>query len=75
MRRHIRCGRLFTGLAEGAEPDGTVVIEGERIAYVGPSAGAPVPAPEDEVVDHSGHFVMPGLIDVHVHLYYGNAKT
>ena len=49
--------------------------EGERIAYVGPSAGAPVAAPEDEMVDHSGHFVMPGLIDVHVHLSYGNAKT
>ena len=75
MRRHIRCGRLFTGTGDGAERDRTVVTEGERIAYVGPSAGAPVAAPGDEVVDHSGHFVMPGLIDVHVHLSYGNAKT
>ena len=75
MRKHIRCGQLFTGTGDGAERDQTVVTEGERIAYVGPSAGAPVAAPEDEVVDHSGHFVLPGLIDVHVHLSYGNAKT
>ncbi|MDE0389485.1 MAG: amidohydrolase family protein, partial [Rhodospirillales bacterium] len=75
MRRHIRCGQLFTGLGDGAERDQTVVTDGERIAYVGPSAGAPVVAPEDEVLDHSGHFVLPGLIDVHVHLSYGNAKT
>ena len=36
MRRHIRCGQLFTGLGDGAERDQTVVTEGERIAYVGP---------------------------------------
>lgn len=75
MRRHIRCGRLFTGFEDGAAPDRTVVLDGERIAYVGETAGAPRPAPDDEVLDHSGHFVMPGLIDVHVHLSYGNART
>ena len=75
MRRHIRCGRLFTGFEDNAATDRTVVLDGERIAYVGETAGAPRPVPDDEVLDHSGHFVMPGLIDVHVHLSYGNART
>lgn len=75
MRRHIQCGRLFTGLEDTAASDQTLVLDGNKIAYVGPSAGAPAPAPSDEVIDHSGHFVMPGLIDIHVHLSYGNAKT
>ena len=75
MRRHIRCGRLFTGFEDRAVRDRTLVLDGGRIAYVGESAGAPKPGPGDEVIDHSGHFVMPGLIDVHVHLSYGNART
>ncbi len=75
MARHIKCGKLFTGLDRGAEEQQTLVIDGEIIKFVGPSAEAPKPAPNDEVIDHSGHFVLPGLIDMHVHLSYGNAKT
>jgi imidazolonepropionase-like amidohydrolase len=62
-------------MEDKAAPDQTLVLDNDRIAYVGPSAGAPAVAPRDEVIDHSKHFVMPGLIDVHVHLSYGNAKT
>jgi imidazolonepropionase-like amidohydrolase len=75
MRRHIRCGRLFTGLSDQAERDQTIVLDDERIGYVGPSAGAPKAAPGEQVTDHSRHFVLPGLIDIHVHLSYGNCKT
>jgi imidazolonepropionase-like amidohydrolase len=75
MARHITCGKLFTGVGDSAAADQTVVIDGDKISYVGPSAGAPQPAPGDEMIDHSKHFVMPGLIDMHVHLSYGNAKT
>ena len=75
MRKHIRCGKLFTGLSDKAEKDQTIVLKDERIEYVGPTAGAPKAAAGDQTVDHSKHFVLPGLIDVHVHLAYGNAKT
>lgn len=42
-----------------------VVIEGERIAKVGPAAGAGCVG---RTVHVQGKFVMPGLIDLHVHL-------
>ncbi len=75
MRKHIRCGTLFTGLEEEARGDQTIVIEDGDIGHVGPTAEAPAVAPEDVVIDHSDHFVLPGLIDAHVHLSYGNCKT
>ncbi len=75
MAKHIRCGKLFTSLGDQALAGQTIVVEGSAISHVGPTAEAPEPATGDEIVDHSGHFVMPGLIDVHVHLAYGNAKS
>jgi imidazolonepropionase-like amidohydrolase len=54
----------------GADPQHgmAVRIEGERIAWIGPNGSAPrVPEAED-VIDAAGRFVLPGLIDLHVHL-------
>ena len=45
----------------------TVIVEGERIAWVGPAAAARVPA-SARVIDAAGRFVVPGLTDAHVHL-------
>lgn len=75
MRKHLICGTLFDGLDETAKTDRTVVIDDDRIAYVGPSAEAPDQRPGEAVIDHSGDFVMPGLIDIHVHLSYGDAQA
>ena len=45
------------------------------LEFVGPTERAPKAAPGEQVLDYSRQFVMPGLIDVHVHLAYGNAKS
>lgn len=44
--------------------DGTVVVDGRRIAYVGPRASAP--AGED--VDLEDAVLLPGLVNAHTHL-------
>ena len=49
--------------------DYTVVIEGSRISTVGPSSQVRVPDGYG-VVDARGKFVIPGLIDTHVHLMW-----
>ena len=48
-------------------PATTVVVRGDRIADVGPASDVQVPAGA-RVIDGSGRFLMPGLIDMHVHL-------
>ena len=48
-------------------PDTTIVINGDRIVSVGPSASTSIPHGTG-VRDASGRFVMPGLWDAHVHL-------
>jgi imidazolonepropionase-like amidohydrolase len=47
-------------------PDQTVVVGGNRILAVGPSASVTVPAGVT-VVDARGKFLIPGLWDMHVH--------
>ena len=75
MSTVIKCGKLFTGADDDSRSGQVVRIENGAITYVGPSAEAPPVTAEDTVLDYSNSFVMPGLIDTHVHLSYGNAKT
>lgn len=76
MKKFFKCGHLFTASNDDACADGVVVVEADgRVSYAGPAAGAPAAGPQCETVDYSRYFVMPGLIDVHTHLAYGNAKT
>jgi imidazolonepropionase-like amidohydrolase len=47
--------------------DQTVLIDGERIAAVGPRAGVSVPAGY-RTIDARGKVLMPGLVDMHIHM-------
>lgn len=47
--------------------DGAVLIDGDRIAAVGPSDEVSVP-PGAEVIEAQGRFVLPGFVDAHQHL-------
>ncbi|MFM8289894.1 MAG: amidohydrolase family protein [Planctomycetaceae bacterium] len=51
-------------------PAHDIVVAGERIAFVGPSADAPPIPPNTPKIDGRGQYVIPGLIDAHVHLVH-----
>src|SRR4051812_3147845 len=63
----IRAGKLVDVVAGTVLKDQTIVITGERITSVGPSAAAQVPAGA-RLIDLSAQTVLPGLIDMHTHL-------
>lgn len=76
MTTFVRCGQLFTGRENAARRDCTLAVGDDGlVSYAGPTAEAPAARPRDKIVDYAGLFVMPGLIDVHTHLAYGNAKS
>ena len=60
---------------DAAAPDQTVVIEGERIVAVGPQSKVKIPA-QAQRIDGRGKWLIPGLIDGHVHFFQsGNVYT
>jgi imidazolonepropionase-like amidohydrolase len=77
VKQFIKCGKLFTGnmMMAGGPGDQYLVLEGNSLTHVGSLPPGLQPGPGDAVTDYSRFFVAPGLIDIHVHLSYGNAKT
>jgi imidazolonepropionase-like amidohydrolase len=60
--------------ATGAPPleHAAVVIDGERIRYIGPLAAAPSAT---RTLDGSGKFLIPGLIEMHAHVSKTRASS
>ena len=61
----------------GGEPiaNAAVHVQGERIAWVGSMADLPTEAQGAEQVDISGKWLMPGLIDAHIHICYNGSES
>lgn len=68
----IEHATIVDGTGAAPRPDEDVVIENGMITKVGPGAGAGV---EGDRVDATGRTVMPGMIDCHCHISFGEART
>ena len=64
----IENGTVVTVDAENrVHPDGAVLVEGDTIVAVGDSADLRADHRVDRTVDASGHAVLPGFVDLHLH--------
>lgn len=66
QKTYIHCGNLIDGKANDVQPEMTIVVEGNKITAI--EKGFSKPGASDVLVDLSKKTVMPGLIDMHVHL-------
>ena len=71
MKQILKCGHLFSTAAKGFVADQNVYVQDNKIVEV---AGGPVKEGW-EVVDLSGKYVLPGLIDTHVHCNLSGGPT
>lgn len=62
----IHCGNLIDGKSNEVQTQMTIVVEGNKIVAI--DKGFSKPGKDDKLIDLSKKTVMPGLIDMHVHL-------
>jgi imidazolonepropionase-like amidohydrolase len=65
--------RLVDGTGTPARADQTIVMRGERIVAVGATGQVSVPS-DARTIDLTGKTVIPGLIGLHDHMYYGGMR-
>ena len=73
LLRHARLATFEGEAGWGLLDDGALLIEGERIAWVG--ADAERPALDAEEIALDGALLTPGLIDAHTHLVYAGERA
>src|SRR5689334_15489443 len=62
----IHCGSLIDGKSSDVQSQVTLVVEGNKITAI--EKGFKEATTSDKLIDLSKKTVMPGLIDMHVHL-------
>jgi imidazolonepropionase-like amidohydrolase len=64
----IQAGQMFDGKSDRLVSNQVIVIQGDRIAEVGPAGSVGIPAGAEEI-DLSSATVLPGLIEGHSHMF------
>lgn len=66
QRTLIHCGKLIDGKSNVVQTEVTIIVEGNKILSL--EKGYRKPGQKDKLIDLSTKTVLPGLIDMHVHL-------
>ena len=67
-KTYILAGRLIDGKSNKAKKNVTLEIEKNRIVKIHKGLKKDLPGKENKVIDLSAYTVLPGLMDMHVHL-------
>lgn len=65
MKKIIKCGQLFSAVNETVQKNMAILVEDQKITGLFPIDAC---KEDGDVIDLSDKFVMPGMIDAHVHV-------
>ena len=72
-KKALKCSKMFDSVNGTVARDVVIFVEGDRITSVEPAATAKLDG--CEVIDLTGKFVTPGLIDCHMHIGMNGAGS
>src|SRR5687768_6297537 len=73
QRTLIHCGALLNGVNKNLQLEMTITVEGNKILQI--RKGYVQPTGSETLIDLKNKTVLPGLIDMHVHLSSETSKT
>ncbi|MFK8105147.1 MAG: amidohydrolase family protein [Saprospiraceae bacterium] len=73
QKTYVHCGQLINGKSSEVVKERTIIIEGNKIIAV--EKGYKEAGKEDQLIDLKDKTVLPGLMDMHVHLESQSSKT
>jgi imidazolonepropionase-like amidohydrolase len=72
QRKLLHCGTLIDGIANTAKTQMTIIVEKNKITGI--ETGYSLPQTGDEIIDLKNKTVLPGLMDLHVHIENETSK-
>ncbi|MGA0734666.1 MAG: amidohydrolase family protein, partial [Steroidobacteraceae bacterium] len=69
----IHAGQVIDGIGNQTMSERTIVVDGGRIVAI--ESGYRAPSASDQVVDLKNSTLMPGLMDMHVHITSEYSRT
>jgi imidazolonepropionase-like amidohydrolase len=72
QRKLLHCGTLIDGIGNSAKTQMTIIVEKNKITAI--ETGYSTPQTGDEIIDLKNKTVLPGLIDLHVHIENETSK-
>ncbi len=73
----VLMGRVVDGSGTAPIEEGAVVVVGDRVGWVGQARDLPVYDESDDlgVLDFPDCTILPGLVDAHIHISFGEARS
>lgn len=73
QKSYLHCGSMYDMTSKKSKKEITIIVEGDRITDI--KTGYVDPPKDAQAIDLKDKVVMPGMMDMHVHIEHQSSKT